>query len=83
MATVMDTFTYHFSDLVLVAHRPRGRPQTTWYIQCPECKGKHMFRRTGSKVWHTSCLLSGVEWTITPAEYYIQKPLDLTRILGD
>jgi len=83
MSQKVETFTYRFSELVLVGHRAPGRLETTWYIDCPECHGQHMFRKTGSKVWHTSCWMSGVEWTVTPAEYYIQKPMDLTKILGD
>jgi len=83
MATIMDRYTYHFSDIVLTGHRARGRTETTWYIECPECKGQHMFKKTGSKVWHTSCILSGVEWTVTPAEYYVLKPCDFSKILGE
>jgi len=74
---------FNFSDLVLVAHRPKGRNATTWYIHCPECGSDHMFRKVGSKLWHTSCWKNGVEWTITPAEYYIQRPLDLGKVLGE
>jgi len=74
---------FDFSELVLVAHRPHGRGETTWYVNCPECHSQHMFRKTGSKIWHTSCWKTGVEWTVTPAEYYVQRPLDLTSVLRE
>jgi hypothetical protein len=83
MTKPVERFTYTFGELVLVARRPEGRQSVTWYMNCPECSGQHMFRKTGSKVWHTSCWKSGVEWTITPAEYYVQRPLDLSRVLGE
>lgn len=82
MSAKVESFTYKFSELVILGHRPQGRTTTTWYIECPECNGQHMFRKTGSKVWHTSCWFSGVEWTITPAEYYVLKPCDFSKILG-
>lgn len=83
MSAVVESFTYKFSDLVVVGHRAKGRPKVTWYIVCSECKGKHMLRQAGPKIWHTSCFISNVEWTVTPAEYYVSRPLDLTEILGD
>ena len=83
MTKPLDEFIYDFGDIVMLGKRRENRYQTTWYLQCPECNGKHMFRLTGSKVWHTSCELSGIEWTITPREYYICKPCDLTLILGE
>lgn len=83
MATKFEEFVYTFGELVLIGHRPYGRTSTTWYLQCQECHGKHQFKKTGSKVWHTSCWFSGVEWTITPSEYYVQKPLDFSKIIGD
>ena len=76
------TETFDFTDLVLVSHMPRGRQEKTWYIHCPECGSDHMFRKTGSKIWHTSCWKFGIEWTITPREYYVQRTLDLTKLLG-
>jgi len=78
-----DKFTYRFSDIVLIGHRSKGRTETTWYINCPQCHGEHMFRKAGSKIWHTSCVLAGVEWTITPAEYHVSKKCDMTKILGE
>lgn len=83
MSKPLDRFTYTFGEIVLVAVRADHRYKTTWYLKCPECDGEHMFRQTGSKVWHTSCGLCGIEWTITPREVYICKPVNLTLILGD
>lgn len=83
MTLPLDRFTYTFGEIVMTGVRANTRYKTTWYLCCPECRGEHMFRQTGSKVWHTSCSLSGIEWTITPREYHVTKPLDLTLILGE
>jgi len=83
MTAKKESFQYRFSDIVLIGHRCTRSVRTTWYIECPECQGQHMFKRAGAKIWHTSCWLSGVEWTITPAEYYICRPMDFSKILGD
>ena len=83
MSKPLDQFEYTFGEIVLVGMRSATRYKTTWYLKCPECKGRHMFRQTGSKVWHTSCELFGIEWTITPREYYICKPNDFSLILGE
>lgn len=83
MSKPLDRFTYTFGEIVMVGKRASTRYKTTWYLVCPECKGEHMFRQTGSKVWHTSCQLSDIEWTITPREFYTCKPIDLTLILGE
>lgn len=83
MSKPLDRFKYTFGEIVLVGTRRDTRHTTTWYLVCPQCQGEHMFRQTGSKVWHTSCILSGIEWTITPRELYICKPKDFTLILGE
>ena len=82
MSQKVEEFIYQFVDIVLVGHRPHGRFTTTWYVQCEECGERHQFHQTGKKQWHTSCAKSKVEWTITPAEYYICKPADFSKILG-
>lgn len=71
-----------FGDLVLVGRQPENRNHTTWFVECEHCQGRHIFRKQGAKIWHTSCILSGVEWTITPAEYFVQRPGDFSKILG-
>lgn len=83
MSQKVDRFSYTFGELVLIGTRRGTRYKTTWYLVCPQCKGEHMFRQTGSKVWHTSCILTDIEWTITPKETFITKPIDLTIILGE
>lgn len=83
MGKLRDSFDYTFGEIVLTGKRRGTRYKTTWYLNCPECRGEHMFHQTGSKVWHTSCQLSGIEWTITPREFFICKPVDLTLILGE
>lgn len=83
MSAPRDRFDYTFGEIILTGVRASTRYKTTWYLKCPECKGEHMFRQTGSKVWHTSCILSGIEWTITPREIYTCKPIDFTLILGE
>lgn len=83
MAAKLDEFVYPFGEIVLIGHRGSQRFKTTWYLKCPDCSGKHMFRQMGSKVWHTFCEATKTEWTITPREYYICKPIDLTIILGE
>lgn len=74
--------TLTFGDLVLVSHRMERSGSTQWYILCPECKEKHRLIPWGLKVWHTSCETSRVEWTITPAEYFVQKPLPMSIMDG-
>jgi len=83
MSQSVERFQYRFSDIVIIGARVPGRVKTTWYIQCENCGGQHMFRQTGTKVWHTSCQIFDVEWTITPAEYYIKKSADFSVILGE
>jgi len=83
MSLPVETFRYRFSDIVVIGARAPGRTKTTWYIECDYCKGQHMFRQSGTKIWHTSCGLFDIEWTITPAEYYVKKPADFTQILGE
>lgn len=83
MSALRDTFTYTFGELVLTGKRQSTRYKTTWYLVCPECQGEHMFRQTGSKVWHTSCQLFGIEWTVTPVEFYVCKKQDFSLILGE
>lgn len=83
MSKPLDRFEYAFGDIVMVGTRRGTEYKTTWYLKCPQCRGEHMFRQTGSAVWHTSCVLTGIEWTITPREVYTCKPTDLTLILGD
>lgn len=83
MTTPLDRFTYTFGEVVLVGIRRGTRYKTTWYLSCPECRGEHMFHQAGSKLWHTSCVLSGIEWLITPRELFITKPIDLSLILGE
>ena len=83
MARIMEEFIYTFGDLVFTGRRPRNRSRTTWYLRCTECGKRHMFGHTGTKIWHTSCQESGVEWTITPAEYYILRPADFSKVLSD
>lgn len=83
MTVAVDSFTYNFVDIILTGHRRRGGRSITWYVECEFCGSKHQFKKTGSKVWHTSCGASRIEWTITPAEYYILKPCDFSKILGD
>lgn len=78
-----DEFTYTFNDLVLIGRKPENRQHTTWYVACEFCHGRHVFTKQGKKIWHTSCILSGVEWTVTPAEYYIQRPADFTGIMRE
>lgn len=78
----IEEFNYTFNDIVLMGRRPINRTHTTWYIDCPECAGQHLFRRIGTKCWVASCPIFGVEWTITPAEYYKKVPADFTRVLG-
>jgi len=82
MSQLRETFQYTFGEIILIGKRLGHRYKTTWYLVCPECKGEHMFRQTGSKVWHTSCALSDIEWTITPREFYTCKPVDFSLILG-
>jgi len=82
MSRPLDKFEYTFGEIVLVGRRAATRYKTTWYLKCPQCRGEHMFRQTGSKVWHTSCVLSGIEWTITPREFYTCKPVDFSLVLG-
>jgi len=74
---------FNFSDIVLVSHRVWGKKERTWSIHCPDCGSDHMFRKTGGKVWHTSCWKTGTEWTITPSEYFVQRSLDLKSIFGE
>ena len=83
MPTKFDEITKTFGELVFIGHKPRGRYYTTWYIKCEFCGKRHEFKKMGNKTWHTSCKESGIEWTITPAEYYVLKPCDFTQILGD
>lgn len=83
MARTMETYNYTFGEIVMQGRRAQGRDHTTWYIECPECGGQHCFRKLGRKIWVTNCVLFDVEWTITPVEYYVKKPTDFTRILGD
>lgn len=78
-----DEIRHNFGDLVIVGTKSEKRHYTTWYVECDQCQGRHIFRKQGPKVWHTSCVLSGVEWTVTPADYYIQKRCNLTKILGE
>lgn len=83
MSKLRDSFDYTFGEIVLTGKRAGTRYKTTWYLNCPECKGQHMFRQSGSKIWHTSCVLSSIEWTITPREIYICKPVNFSLILGE
>lgn len=82
MSKPVERFIYNFSDIVLIGHRASGRGEITWYVECPQCHGQHMFRKQGNKLWHTSCDLSGIEWIITPSEYHVTKRCDLSRLLG-
>lgn len=79
----VEEFQYKFGDLVMVGRKPANRYRVVWYIQCEACGGRHVFKKQGTKIWHTSCWLSKTEWTVTPAEYYVQKPADFTKIMGD
>lgn len=82
MTVALETFSYKFSDIVLVAHRPKNRLSATWYLQCPECQREHMFRKIGSKYWQATCEQYGSQYTVTPAEYYVMHPCDFTKVLG-
>jgi len=83
MPKVVERFEYTFSEIVLMGTRQQGSYSTTWYIECPECNGKHQFHKQGSKMWQAQCRLFGVEWTVTPREYYVKKPIDLTSVMGE
>lgn len=83
MANRYEEFTYSFGEIVMMGRRPINRDRTVWYINCPECGGQHCFTKLGRKIWVTHCVLFDVEWTITPAEFYVKKPADFTLILGD
>lgn len=83
MTIALDEFVYQFGEIVLTGRRRGTRYQVTWYLNCSECGNRHMLRQAGSKVWHTSCEVSDIEWTLTPREVHISKQIDLTLILGE
>lgn len=83
MATTVEKFEYTFGDLVMIGQRPFGRCTTTWYVKCSCPLGQHQFRKLGSMTWHTRCDTYDVEWTITPREYYVQRPANLSVIMGE
>lgn len=82
MTLPLESFTYQFSELVFVAYRPKNRIVTTWYLQCPECQREHMFRKIGSKYWVATCEQYRVEYTVTPADYYVKRPADFSLVMG-
>lgn len=79
----IDETRYHISDLVIIARQWKGCFRATWMLECPSCGEKHYFHRHGKATWVTECPTSRYEWTITPSEYYLLKPADFSRILGD
>lgn len=83
MSIQLATFEYTFGDLVFIGRRRETRYKTTWYLKCPECQQEHMFRQSGTKLWHTSCEKYHVEWTVTPREYHISRSEDMTLIMGE
>jgi len=83
MSKIVEKIKYKFSDIVLTGHVADGRPRIIWYLECPQCHGKHMFRRDGPRIWHAQCILAGIEWTITPREYHISKKCDLRTVMGE
>lgn len=74
---------YQFSDLVMVARKWKGATRTTWLVQCQTCDDKLLVQRFREKQWVARCHKCKVEYTITPVEYYIMKPADFRRIMGD
>lgn len=83
MPAKIETFHYQFNDVIMMGRRPQNRAHTVWYVQCPFCEGEHIFSKLGRKIWVAHCVLEDIEWTITPAEYYLKKPADFSKILGD
>lgn len=79
----IEEFTHNIAGIVLVARRWTGCTRATWYLQCKMCGNRHVFKKLGSALWHTSCEDYKIEWTITPKEYHETKVADFTRILGD
>lgn len=80
--TIEDT-VYTFSDLVMIARTWKGATRTTWFVKCQTCQDRLLVQRYGPKHWVARCHHCKVEYTITPAEYYILKHADFTRIMGD
>jgi len=73
---------YTFSELVLIA-RPQGPgKKTVWYLECMDCGERHLVNRKREKAWVANCPLTGSQFTIAPAEYYIMRPMDLRRIMA-
>jgi len=74
---------YTFGDLVMVAKQWKGARRTTWIIVCQTCNDRLLVQRVAPKHWVARCCKCKVEYTITPAEYYILKQADFHRIMGD
>ena len=73
---------YRFSDLVLVARRWKGARRPTWLVCCQTCEDRLLVQRVSTKQWVARCHKCKVEYVITPAEYYIMKYVDFSRIMG-
>lgn len=73
---------YTFSDLVLIARPVSPGKKTVWYLKCTECGERHLINRKRQKSWVANCPTTKAQFTIAPAEYYIMRPVDLSRILA-
>lgn len=79
----VSTETYTFGDLVLISNRYRGVYRTTWYVVCQQCEQRLLVTRVSQKHWIARCHNCKLEYAIAPAEYYIMKPADFRRIMGE
>jgi len=75
--------TYRFGELVLVARTWQGATRTTWFVVCQDCGDKLLVNREKPKQWVARCHHCKTEYTITPVEYYLMKPQDFRKIMGD
>jgi hypothetical protein len=81
MSKKAEVSTHEVGDIQLLSKQVPGSSLTAWYIKCPDCKGEHLFHKTGPKMWHTSCFLSETGYLLTPSGYYVEKSFDLSRIM--
>jgi hypothetical protein len=78
----VEQYTWKFSDLIIVCRKPKSREYTIWYVVCQNCGTYIRVKRYGSKIWVAKCQKCKAEYTITPADYYVRKPVNFSRIIG-
>jgi len=78
-----EIYTYNFSDVVMICHRPHYRDYTVWYVVCQVCGEKRRVKKIGKKQWVAQCSDCRVEYTITPSEFYLCRKIDFSKVIGD